>query len=150
MAAAAHGVHDQVRWQLLLGAPIMVHRPHSGDPSPARVSRHLHDFPPAVDRHVLDRLKALADMAFQKRSARHVQRQGLVVAGYLSRSQQPVAAVGQVQLGQVPVVPDGRAGGNQLIENTRKELIQDASTARQQGMDMPALGYPTPVNGVVG
>src|SRR3984893_7146919 len=89
-------------------------------------------------------------MALQKRSARHIHRHCLVIAGDLSRPHYLVAAIGQVQPGQLPVVPHRSAVGNQLIENPGEELLQDLSTTRQQRVDMPALWYAAPVSGIVG
>src|SRR6185312_16028400 len=60
-----------------------------------------------------------------------------------------MAAIGQVQFGQVRVIPDGSTTSNQFIENPGEEFIQDLSTARQQCMDMPTLRYPPPVSGIV-
>ena len=61
-----------------------------------------------------------------------------------------MAAIGQVQLGQVRVVPDGSTVGDHLVENPREELIQDLRSTRQQGMGVSTLRYPPPVRGIVG
>ena len=60
-----------------------------------------------------------------------------------------MAAERQVQLGQLPVVPNGSTVGDQFIEKPGEELIQDLRTARQQNMDMPTLRYPSSDSGIV-
>ena len=88
-------------------------------------------------------------MAFQKRPARHVRRQCLVVECRLAGPQHFVAADREVEPGQFPVVQDGSTVGNQPVENPGEQLLQDLCATRQQKMGMPTLRYSPPVRGIV-
>src|SRR5580693_9163976 len=88
-------------------------------------------------------------MAFQKRPARHVDRQRVGLLRDLARAEYVVATERQVQLGQLSVVPNGSTVGYQFIEKPGKELIEGLRAAGQQNMNMPALRYPASDSGVV-
>lgn len=61
-----------------------------------------------------------------------------------------MSAEGEISFSEVSIARNGCAGGGKFIEKSGEELIEDLRAAREQGMDVTALGYSPPVRRVVG
>jgi hypothetical protein len=146
---AAHRVHHDIGRQLTFGTPVAVDHPHSGDAPTIRCRRQLDHLMAAENRHVAHCPKAPPHTAFQKRSARHVNRQRFRLLGDPSRADNLVAAERQKKLGQLSLTPHGRTVGDQIIEKPGKELVQDLRAAGQQNMNVPTLWHPASDSGIV-
>ena len=140
-AAAPGGVEDQVGVHGLLGATAEAQDPHPGDAVPGRIGGQTDGLAPVDELDRRQRGDPSAEVAFQVGPA------GLAadrLRGPAGEAEQ-VAARGEPELREVP---DHRhAPGRQVVEQPRKELVEDLRPSGHQQVGVPALRDPPPTPG---
>jgi hypothetical protein len=143
-AAAPGGIQDQVGIEGLLGVGGMRQHPHPGNPVPGRRRGDQPDgLAPVQDLDSGQRLDPGANVAFQEGPA------GLAHEGLCGTALEAKAMATRGKA-QFPEVPDHRsAPSDQVIEQSREELVEDLCASGHQHMGVPALGDTLPILGLV-
>ena len=141
-ACATSGrVDDEIGAQVRLFTALVGDDAHAGHAVVRRCRRDVDDVVSVEQRDAGEGTYATSDVALKERSARSVDRQARGITG----SNEYMAVHRHVHPRQIGAVEVRSACGDELVEDARKQFVQDLRATHQQPVQMLALRHAAPI-----